>query len=351
MGTKAACWRLPALVPAWDEDSAQAVLQFESVRNAMQERVAIATADYAAGRRRVFAAGIGGSLVFLLLMGAPVQQRQADIALQSSRHLLSLIDEVLDFSRLDAGRLELADLAFGIHELVSNCVDTFVAAAQCKSLMMCAEIGAHVPPELKGESQCLRQVLLNLIGNADKYTDSGRVGVRVRDLHGDAAGTLRVEVVDTGMRISSENLQAVFEKFTVEDASDTRRLGGVGLDLALSRQLIELMGGAIGVESEPGKGSCFWFELPLGPAAAEASLDSRPAGVEGEVRETVLPATMLRVLLVEDDEVNCLVAGGMLERLGHDFAEAGDGAEAAPCTTRSLRRRPDGLSDARDEWL
>ena len=242
----------------------------------------------------------------------------------SSQALLTIINDILDLSKLEAGRVDIDNAAFDIHNVVDGAAALLRPRATAKGLTLGVAVAADAPRDLVGDAVRLRQVLLNLVGNAVKFTERGGITVRVDCLEArQSMARLRVEVADTGIGIAPEDLPRLFTMFTQVDDSLARRQGGAGLGLAISRRLVELMGGTIGAESAPGTGSRFWVELPF------------VIGLERAAAKTVAPprprpdgAPSLDVLLAEDNPVNQLVAKRMLETLGHRVRIAVDGAEA-----------------------
>jgi two-component system sensor histidine kinase RpfC len=191
------------------------------------------------------------------------QRELIQIVRSSADTLLGLIDNILDFSRIEAGRLILADEAFDLHLLVNRIVQMLKPAAQKKGITLAAHIAPQTPFRLSGDAPHLRQVLINLIGNAIKFTESGRVDLYIRPVGLSVPPRLQFEVVDTGIGIPVPAQATVFQSFTQADASITRRFGGSGLGTTIAKQLVELMGGRIGLRSEVGVGSVFWFEVPF----------------------------------------------------------------------------------------
>jgi two-component system, sensor histidine kinase and response regulator len=188
------------------------------------------------------------------------QREYMEAAQQSATSLLSLLNEILDFSKIDAGRLELESVAFSPADCVREAIQTLAGTAHQKSLQIQASIGADVPESMLGDPTRLRQVLLNLIGNAIKFTDHGRVFVEARvERHVDSEIMLRFSVKDTGIGIPPGKEACIFEPFRQADGSTTRKHGGTGLGLAICSRLVEMMGGRIWVESELGAGSTFYF--------------------------------------------------------------------------------------------
>jgi len=194
------------------------------------------------------------------------QRRYAELAKSSADVLLSLINHVLDFSKIEAGKLELERIPYDLHDLLESMPDMFAHRAHAKQLELNCQLVGAVPRQVLGDPDRLRQVLVNLMGNALKFTEQGGVLLRVQpeDVAGAAdAVTVRFEIIDTGIGVPADRIGRLFQSFSQADASTTRKYGGTGLGLAISKQLVELMGGEIGVTSTPGRGSTFWFRLPL----------------------------------------------------------------------------------------
>ena len=273
--------------------------------------------------------GMTGLLLNSELSGE--QREMARIVQTSGENLLTIINDILDFSKIEAGKMQIERGEFDLRELVGDVKHLLGATAQAKHLEILTEWDEGLPGRLVGDSVRIRQVLTNLLGNAVKFTERGRVGVAVRRLEETPDSIrLRLEVSDTGPGVAEDQQKRLFEPFVQVDGSSTRRHGGTGLGLAISRQLTLLMGGRIGLVSQPGQGSVFWFELELHragtpPPAAPPALQTRAP----------IPALgRLRLLVVEDNVPNQLVARGMLEKMGHAVELAANGAECL----ESLRR-------------
>lgn len=243
------------------------------------------------------------------------------IARQSADTLLQLLNDILDCSRLDAGRAELEPVEFDLRLLVAEVADLIGEAAKQKGLTLTWHASAEVPKRWRADRARLRQVLFNLASNAVKFTPHGRIEIGA-DMIGitTASPRVRLFVEDTGVGIAAEHQADVFEPFVQVDSSMTRRFGGTGLGLAIAKALVERMGGAVGVTSEPGAGSIFWVELDVAPLAesSAAATGLAPAATAG-------PAC---ILIVEDDPASQVVASEALSRAGHRCDIAPDGPAA-----------------------
>ena len=208
------------------------------------------------------------------------QQEQLGILRRSGENLLDLINDILDLAKVESGHIGLEQIGFDLHEVLDKATELMALKAQAKGLEIFASAASDVPISLIGDPHRLRQVIVNLVGNAIKFTERGEVTVRVTNDNGASQpGTLRFAVSDTGIGIPSEKLDAVFERFTQADGSTTRLYGGTGLGLAISKQFIELMGGRIWVESSLGKGSVFYFTAHFGISQSQSAPGASP-GIE-----------------------------------------------------------------------
>ncbi|CAG9933456.1 Histidine kinase [Candidatus Nitrotoga arctica] len=243
----------------------------------------------------------------------------------SAQHLLRLINEMLDFSKIEAGKIELDVMDFELSTILENISSQLGESASSKCLRLVFDVDPDLSHPLRGDSLRLYQVLLNYISNAIKFTDQGEIIVRARIIENQAPGTdslIRFEVQDSGIGISAEQIAQLFQPFHQADASTTRKYGGTGLGLAISRQLAEMMGGEVGVESQPGKGSTFWFTARLGrglkPVTATQTMPS--------VDLSIIQGSY--ILLVEDNLFNQQVAKELLEEAGATVVIANNGKEA-----------------------
>ncbi len=254
----------------------------------------------------------------------PEQDKYVQVFRRSGENLLNLINDILDLSKVEASQLELEQTGFSLNDHLEKVIEMVAPRALEKGLTLTWEIAPDVHTDLVGDPTRLRQVLLNLLSNAIKFTNAGEVTLRVAP-DGDASvpTTVRFTVSDTGIGISTEQQSQVFERFAQADSSTTRRFGGTGLGLTISKRLVELMGGRIWVESEVGKGSLFAFAAPFEIWAE----DNRP--IDLPVVEHSNPVlTALRILLAEDSPDNCLIAQAYFEDTPYQVEIAATGAIA-----------------------
>jgi signal transduction histidine kinase/CheY-like chemotaxis protein len=318
-----------------DEEMARARDAAEAGARARSEFLAVMSHEIRTPMNGII--GVAG-----LLLDRPLdatEKHYVRIIRDSGDHLLQLINDVLDFSKLDAGRLELEDITFEVVAVFTSAIDLLAASARARRIALRLDIGHGVPDRATGDPGRLRQILLNLIANGIKFTERGEVRVAVSARPG-PPGRFRLEVAvrDSGIGIAPEAQKRLFQEFSQADGSTSRRFGGTGLGLAISKRLVEQMGGAITVESTPGAGSTFRFDLALGTVAAPAAEPETaapaapmplapPVSTDG-VADAAEAAPSLRVLVAEDNSTNRLVVTRILERQGHRVDSVGNGIEA-----------------------
>ncbi len=277
-------------------------------------------------------------------LGAAERQRHLEQIVDSARSLTAIISDILDLSKIEAGRLEVEATAFDLGELLQAMRQTYAPQASARGLALHFDIGAHVSGGARGDPLRLRQVIGNFVANALKFTATGAVTVRALRLGQGADADrgrersgecVRFEVHDTGPGIDAPTCARLFRPFSQADGSTTRRFGGTGLGLSISRELATLMGGEVGVQSEPGRGSCFWLEVPL---PEENLPPAPPVRADGSLQG-------MRVLMVEDNHVNMLIATAMLESWGVSVEPVTDGAMAVQALRQALAagRLPDAV--------
>jgi signal transduction histidine kinase len=279
--------------------------------------------------------GVLGALELLRTSKLDIQQRRlVKTAASSGESLMTILNDVLDHSKIEAGKLNLVRMPLSLHATAASVVALFRANAQAKGLALVLDMVPGAADRVFGDSQRLKQVLLNLVGNAIKFTERGSVSLSLSPLGGARPGYARVrfEVVDSGVGVPPDAMNRLFQPFQQVEASRNKRNGGTGLGLAISQKIVEAMGGRIGVDSQIGIGSSFHFDLsfeidpnpPIGDTvdSAMTPLDGLPSRLAGTV------------LVVEDNPVNRIIAEEMLESLGLDIIEAQDGIEALDVLSR-----------------
>ncbi len=266
----------------------------------------------------------------------PRQVRYVRTIQHSAQSLMGILDDLLDFAKIEAGRLELEEIAFDLRNVVDQAVELMSGRAETKGIALTGSVDPSIPQAAYGDPSRLRQVLVNLVGNAVKFTERGSVALRVRR-RDDDADVLRFEVQDTGIGIAPDAMPRLFQSFSQADGSMSRRYGGTGLGLAISRQLVGAMNGRIGAESRPAIGSLFWFEVPLAaapdgaapapPRTADTATprDLGPRDVADPAKRATLAPLGLTVLVAEDNAVNQEVCVDMLALCGCSAHVAPDG--------------------------
>lgn len=278
--------------------------------------------------------GVIGFLELLLSEDLTGEQREyVESALHSGHSLLQVINDILDMTKIEAGRMEIATEPFSLHELIHSSVENFMSTASQKNLSLRYHLEEDLPEHFIGDESRIRQVLFNLIGNAVKFTEKGSIDVTVEDAgtHQQTTGTdtndsitLRFTVSDTGIGIPEDKLKDIFESFTQVDNSYAREYQGTGLGLGIVKRLVELMGGNVAVESAPEKGSTFFFTLPL-KIASENEYD--PGERNAAHRDEDKSAVQLSILLAEDNKINQKVTEKLIKKMGHQIDSVQSGNE------------------------
>ena len=282
--------------------------------------------------------GVIGMIELLLQAGlTPKQQRYANVVKTSGLNLLTLIGDILDLSKIEAGKIDLENSNFNLRNMIANVVQLLSVQARAKGLHIHSRVSPAIPALLYGDEQRIFQVLTNLSANAVKFTQQGEVALNVEFASGDDGQvTVRFDVTDTGIGLRPDQEAVLFSPFVQADASTTRKYGGTGLGLAISKQLVELMGGKIGIKSQEGKGSTFWFTVALKKAVEPNPASSAELILAYQKKAThiVLPRGALRaghearILIAEDNPTNLMVIVAQLETLGYRADVVSNGADA-----------------------
>lgn len=309
--------------------------------------------------------GVLGLADILLDAEMPVDQREMVLKIKSAgQSLLTIINDILDLSKLEAGKLDVEHINFNLIDVIEDAIGLVRPKADDQGLFLKTSYAKDFPSSIEGDPTRVRQILINLVGNAVKFTHEG--GITVHASHSernDGQLLIRVAVEDTGIGISDNARDNLFQDFTQADASTSRRYEGTGLGLSISKRLTELMGGEIGVESDLGRGSTFWFTL-----VAEKAADDIYRPLERTGDYTIIAKRKLVILIAEDNELNQLILKSVLAPLGHDITFVASGTEAVntmkargadfdvilmdvrmpemsgPDATRAIRQMPEGFS-------
>jgi PAS domain S-box-containing protein len=286
--------------------------------------------------------GIIGMNQLLLETDLTVEQRRyVEVAQNSGNSLLALIDDILDLSKIEAGKVVLANLDFDLNQTVEQAVQPLRVQASAKGLRMDVRISTAVPGGLRGDAHRLRQVLTNLVANAIKFTASGGIALDAElESSAERGATVRFSVADTGIGLRSDQVSLLFSPFVQADSSTTRKYGGTGLGLSICKQLVEMMGGTIGVDSREGQGSTFWFTATFERAAFEEhrclpqSLATQRAESTRSLPGPAQPGHGERILVAEDNSTNREVILAQLKKLGYNCEAVINGAEAVEAAGR-----------------
>ena len=272
-----------------------------------------------------------------LLLGTKLNKEQLEytgIIYTSAKSLLTVINDILDFSKIEAGKLDLESIGFDLQLILSEVMDILSLQAEEKKLALTCEVHSDAPICIKGDAGRLKQVIINLLNNALKFTEKGKIGVVVKKItEDDNHITLHISINDTGIGIPEDRQQALFQSFTQADLSTTREYGGTGLGLSISKQLVELMGGKMGVTSSVGVGSSFWFEITFPKGTIEENICSQSSLTHEKQLEAVVEYSNedqsdARILLVEDNSINQGVAIAALKQMGFTATIAENGQQA-----------------------
>ena len=321
------CWRIARSIVVLVKDLLAAKEEAEAASRAKSQFLANISHEI-----RTPMNGVLGLLE--LLKASPLSGRQGNyvnMALTSGVQLLNVINDVLDFSKIEAGQMELNVDDFDLHQSVEEGIALFAEQAESKGIELICHIFPDVPRWVRGDVVRLRQVLINLLGNAVKFTDSGDVVARVSlEEEREDCAVLRFEVSDTGIGIPAAVQVKIFDSFSQADATTTRRFGGTGLGLSIARQLVRMMGGEIGVNSEEGKGSTFWFTAMVGRSSR-----TQEAGVVPGNKTSYEAMKGLKVLVVDDNSTNRQILHDMLSAWGLSPQTASNGKDALEALTAS----------------
>jgi signal transduction histidine kinase/CheY-like chemotaxis protein len=316
---------------AISEDAAKRAEAVMREARDLAERVALARSSFLANMSHEIRTPMNAVLGFVeLILDTELsaeQRRALELVRSSSEALLMILNDILDYSKIEAEHLELESIPFDVAKVVHATASLLAVRAREKHLELLADVASEVPRTVRGDPTRLRQVLMNLIGNAIKFTDAGEVVVSVRTERHDGTARLRFGVRDTGIGIAPEHIGTIFKEFTQADSTTTRRYGGTGLGLAISKRLVQLMGGELAVASEPNHGSEFSFTLAF-PVEADSPRPSALAALGGR-----------RMLIVDDNQTNRRILRDMLAAEGVKVEEASTASEGLDAIRHAVQRK------------
>jgi len=275
--------------------------------------------------------GVIGMLQLLLLTDlTPTQQHYANVARNSGQVLLALISDILDLSKIEAGKIVIENRDFNLRDVLADVIEPVRLQATGKGLQIHSSVSPDIPPLLRSDAHRLRQVLTNLLANAIKFTERGEVAlVAIAENRENGRATIRFTISDTGIGIPEDRHGMLFLPFVQADDSTTRKYGGTGLGLCICKQLVGMLGGSIGVSSREGQGSTFWFTIVVeAPPAQQLPEVAPPDGRFGESGNTPLIGRSERILVADDNLVNRMVLRAQLQQIGYEVGEVTNGAEA-----------------------
>lgn len=332
----AAIGETPCVVTVWRDVSNQVAIEAElKSAKAAAEAASVAKAGFLANMSHEIRTPMNGVIGFAeLLLTSDLtdgQRRDAGLIAESGRTMMKLLNDILDLSKIEAGQLDVIAEPFDLPHALRSCGKLLGPSAAQKRLGLAVTIADDVPPIVLGDALRLRQIVLNLLGNAVKFTEHGEVALTAHVAETDGKRRLMIAVSDTGIGIAPERQGSIFEEFVQADHSITRRYGGSGLGLAISNRLAGLMGGQIDLESRAGQGTTVTLQLPA--VAAKKAMNEAEPSLEGAARRAHRP---VRVLLAEDHEVNQLLVRAMLAQGGHDVTVVSDGQQAVDEVRRSV---------------
>ncbi len=330
-----------ALQRALDQGAKSKDRAFNAVRDREKaEAAALMRSMFLANMSHELRTPMNGVLGMLeVTLDTPLNAEQREhlaLAHQSARHLLTILNDILDFSKIDAGMLRISAVDFDLKHLIDSVIRATSHRARDKGLQLEQQVDSDLPSRVGADPDRLRQILINLLGNAIKFTRQGRVVLSAKLEPEGSALFVHFQVQDSGIGIAPEQLEQVFSAFSQADSTTTREFGGTGLGLTISRQLTELMGGRLWADSELGQGSVFHVRIPVAPAEQLDAQAVLPAGTVAAEPVADPAHRKHHILVTDDNEINRRLAGILLTRQGHRVSYAHDGEQALAATTSDI---------------